>query len=312
MPAVMTINQAGLPAGVADKARTDGLATGALVTLTSVGGGTTHTFRLLWVPLGDTTAVSTLVQTGPTTWTFSPTALRYGSYRIELVVDEGLPTESRSIRIFGIRLPTSSLLIPAMNQRGDPRASLENDGAAVVSASEDNENKTTPGTPFASGNYGSWYPDLEELFNYVETLSGGGGSPNAFVLATNALNDDVLNGEKVLGGLLFLPVGSTFEWQVVCIPVGGNPGPGPYIDIRLYDMGQPNIPAVPVLRSSTANLVDGYRTIAKTLTPVAVPGVNIDEISTGQRVYELRASITGPGVPGVTSVLVLWSGIRVT
>ena len=114
--ATMKIDQAGLPAGANDKARTDGLATGALVTVTSLGTGTA-TFKLLWWPVGDTTAVATLAPTGnPKVWTFTPTASTPGSYRIQLTENQGLATQSISRLIFGIRTPVQGLLIPALNE----------------------------------------------------------------------------------------------------------------------------------------------------------------------------------------------------
>jgi|GEM_PF-2331904 len=171
MPASMRIDQAGLPVGTPGQARTDGLDTGALVTLTSVGGGTTHRFRLLWVPPEDTTAVSTLTQTGPATWTFSPTPGARGTYRIELVVDEGTPSESRQRRIFGIRLPLSGLLVPAANEGADARATLLNAGPATIDRSENNE----PFGPFASGSSWGWWKSWRDLYLYVESLVVGGG-----------------------------------------------------------------------------------------------------------------------------------------
>ena len=174
MPAIITINQAGLPAGVADQSRSDGLSTGALVTLSSVGGGVTHKFELLWVPDDDTTAVSSLTPTGtPSVWTFTPDTTVYGTYRIQLIVDEGLPTEDRSIRLFSIRTPTKNLRIPALNERADPRATLLEDGAEQIEASEDNEPEA--GGPFAGGNYGGWYRSLRELYEAAEAGGGGGG-----------------------------------------------------------------------------------------------------------------------------------------
>lgn len=173
MPASMRIDQAGLPVGTPGQARTDGLDTGALVTLTSVGGGTTHAFRLLWVPPEDTTAVPTLLQTGPTTWTFSPTPGVWGSYRVELVVDAGLSTESRQVRIFGVRLPVSGTLIPAANEAADPAATLLNAGGATIARSENNE----PFGPFVAGSSWGWWRALRDLYAYVEGLVLGAAPP---------------------------------------------------------------------------------------------------------------------------------------
>jgi len=171
----MRIDQAGLPLGSPGFARTDGLDTGALVTLTSLGSGTTHTFRLLWVPPGDVTAVASLAPTSATVWTFSPTAGQAGTYRIELVVDEGLPTEARQIRIFGVRTPVQSLLIPAANEAANPTATLLSAGSATIADSENNE--AFP--PFTSGSSWGWWRSISELVAAVEAGGGGGGSLQA-------------------------------------------------------------------------------------------------------------------------------------
>jgi hypothetical protein len=169
MPAQMRIDQAGLPLGAAGFARTDGLDTGALVTLTNVGGGLSTRFRLLWVPPEDLTAIPSLVAAGPTSWTFSPQAGCWGTYRIELIVDEGLPTESRQIRIFGVRLPSTGLLIPAANESADPNASRLNAGANVIARSENNE----AFAPFGTGSAFGWWKALRDAITQIEAGSTG-------------------------------------------------------------------------------------------------------------------------------------------
>ena len=170
MSAQMTIDQAGLPAGVAGLARTDGLDTGALVTLTATGGGST-TFRLLWVPPADVTAVASLAAVAPGVWTFSPTAGVYGTYRVELISDLGLPTEDRQTRTLAVRTTTLGLVIPAANEGADPTASLVNQGAALIAKSESNE----PFSSFLSGSPWGWWRAMAELTEAVEALGGGGG-----------------------------------------------------------------------------------------------------------------------------------------
>lgn len=192
MAASMIIDQAGLPAGTAGKARTDGLATGALVTLTSAGGGTTHRFQLLWAPTAAwATAPASLTQTTPTTWTFTPPAGVYGTYRIELIVDEGLSTEDRQIRIFGVRTPVKGLRLPALNEIASSLATLLDNGADQIAASEANENIV--GGPFAAGNYGGWYPELELAFDEIEAGGGGGsGKQTAKIIVGNSVAGDTL------------------------------------------------------------------------------------------------------------------------
>ena len=168
MPATMQIDQAGLPAGTPGFSRSDGLDTGALVTLTSTGGGSTHDFELLAVPSADGTSVASLAQTGPTTWTFSPDALVYGSWRIRLVVDAGLATESEQIRTFGVRTPTLSLRIPAWNEIASALASLAN-LSGMVQQSETNE----PSAAFPAGDPRGWFPGLEEALLALDAVVAG-------------------------------------------------------------------------------------------------------------------------------------------
>lgn len=167
MTATILIDQAGIPAGTADEARTDGLATGALVTLSSVGGALTHKFELLSVPTADGTAVASLIATGvPSVWTFSPDVATPGNYRILLITDEGLPTEDRSIRIFGIRTASLGLVIAAWNEVADPGANLENAGAQQIDRSENNE----PNVTFPGGSPEGWWPAWEEALLALDAL----------------------------------------------------------------------------------------------------------------------------------------------
>jgi len=345
MSANMTIDQAGLPAGTAGKARTDGLATGALVTLDSSGGGTTNTFRFLWVPPADTTAVASLAQIGPTNWTFTPTAAVYGTYRIELIVDEGLSTEDRQVRIFAIRTPTKALRVPALNEIASSAASLLNAGAAQIAASEDNED--VPGGPFAAGNYGGWYRELQTLFDEVE--AGGGGSaltvreqdgtptvanvteirvPNAsltdegggavsiafpggggggFLHGANNELVSILGSEVVLGGFVLDGSSGTHVLRsyLTISSLGAD------VDLLLYDRGAPGAPVAGVLRS-TINIatLSNPATATQALTTNGAPGVNVNEIFNTTRMYEIRAIINN-SVP-LDSALVYWAGLEIT
>lgn len=141
MTAVILIDQAGIPGGTPGEGRVDGLLNGETVTLTSNAPGSTNTFHLLDVPTGDDTAVASLAATGgaPTPeWEFSPKAGVYGAYRVLLIVNEGLGSESRQIRIFGVAAPFSQAVIPALNELGDPDATLLNMGPTVVANTERN------------------------------------------------------------------------------------------------------------------------------------------------------------------------------
>jgi hypothetical protein len=170
------IDQAGLTTGVSGRSRTDGLLNGALVTLTNTSGGTTL-FRLLWVAVGDTTAVASLAPNSPgsNVWTFSPTANRPGTYRIELIKDQGLPTESKRELVFRVRTAVRGIAIPALNERADPKASLLNNGPEVVEASADNATDYGDAA-LAALDYAGWLRAVHELIVIVDAITGGGGS----------------------------------------------------------------------------------------------------------------------------------------
>lgn len=164
MAAVMRIDQTGIPAGTAGEGRVDGLLNGATVTLTSTTPGSTNEFRLLDVAPGDTTAAASLTPTGggPTPeWTFTPTVDKHGGYRVELIVNEGLATESRQVRLFGIPAPFSTAVIPALNEKGDPDATLLNAGPLIAANTERNPGATVRG----------WHPWFVDITNAVEALA---------------------------------------------------------------------------------------------------------------------------------------------
>jgi len=161
--AVIRIDQYGLPPGVNGRARINGLSTGALVTLTSTDPGGTNKFQFLHVPANDNTAVATLAPTGggaTPVWTFTPTVGAWGPYRIELIVNEGLITEDRQIKIFAIPAPNTGLIPPALGERGDPLATLLNNGVDVIENTE--RNVTVLDAPSIEG-YLPFFRDLTEL-----------------------------------------------------------------------------------------------------------------------------------------------------
>lgn len=117
-----------------------------VITLNSLGDGLTHRFRFLWTPDGVTQPP--LTQLDARTYEFT-TLDADGPYRIELIVDEGLETETREIRILGVR-DAAGNLPAAYGERADAAASLQRQGSAQVAASERNEITVTypGGNPF--------------------------------------------------------------------------------------------------------------------------------------------------------------------
>lgn len=157
---LIKIDQSGLSAGQVGKSRTDGKLDGSLVTLTDSSAGATTQFRLLDVPVGDTTAVSTLAVTGnPKVWTFQPTANKPGTYYIERITDLGLPSEQRERRVFRVRT-SGGLIIPAFNEDADETASLLNQN---VADSVDNATDYTSDTALNTRAYTGWFRALHEI-----------------------------------------------------------------------------------------------------------------------------------------------------
>jgi len=130
------IDQTGLPTGTIDRSRTDGLLTGAQVTLTYFGSGTFRP-RFLWVPPGDTGSIASLAQVTAGVWTFTPSAGFPGTYRIEEIENEGKPNEARRVRLFRVRT-AAGLIIPAPNETANHLANLANATVTHVAQSEDN------------------------------------------------------------------------------------------------------------------------------------------------------------------------------
>lgn len=150
--ATITFDQATLsPPGVTDRSRTDGLINGSQVTVTVSEVGTVS---FVDVPEGDVGSVSSLVQTAPTIWKFTPTAGVYGSWLVEFQpAAEGAAAVRR---IFAVRSPNQGLRIPAFNERAGSNATIGN-GAQYVDASDDNE----------GGSYRGWARAFAELFRAV-------------------------------------------------------------------------------------------------------------------------------------------------
>lgn len=210
MTARVKIDQAGLGAGVAGKARTDGLDTGALVTLEDVSGTGASSFHLLWTPVEDIDAEASLAATGdPDVWTFTPTAGVYGSYLIELR-DDGVPVERR---IFGIRTPANQLLIPAYGERADRHASLEHDGADEIDACNQNADDF-PLSALNGRRWAGWWRSLYELYRIVE-FGLGSIADNAIALikiAQQPAKTVLANATSATGNVTALAGSAAFQY----------------------------------------------------------------------------------------------------
>ena len=110
------------------------------------------------------------------------------------------------------------------------------------------------------------------------------------------IDDLLLATEVKLGGFAFDPnlfSGSTIYLQMAATLTDAG-GSAPACTLRLYDMGAPNTPIAPILRSEVAITTTGsLRRERQVLTTSGAPGVNADEIFNTERLYEVRAELTG-------------------
>ena len=168
MSAVLQIDRPG-SAGTPGKSRED-LSYGELITLRSVGTGTTHDVFVRWTPSASITtlvAVPTLTQTSPTTWTFTtPVAgsggFPFGSYMFELVVNAGTSSESRQTLVATIPTQTHGILLPALNEKALATTNVTNLGSAGAIAGANRNNIAADGNDGVGGGagWGWWHAQV--------------------------------------------------------------------------------------------------------------------------------------------------------
>lgn len=118
------------------------------------------------------------------------------------------------------------------------------------------------------------------------------------------------NVEVVLGGFVYdgsrLP--ATGGWLRLLARLD-TPDPGAVVELRLYDLGAPGTPILPVRRATATIDGDTHGSNAAIddvpLSVVASPGVDADEIHNVRRLYELRGIIVGTAF----AAKLLWGGI---
>lgn len=169
MAASIIFNQATLePVTATPGARTDGLAGGELVTVRNASGAPCRV-ELRWVPPSDTGVVATLTQVAPDQWTFAPTPACYGSYKVWMVEAEGTSQETTDEKVFGIRLPNTGMLIPALNEVGDPTIHIGSSPTEKeLAAKLTTNNEATP----EGIRYAGWWRTFSELVMSIEELDG--------------------------------------------------------------------------------------------------------------------------------------------
>lgn len=212
MSAIIRIDQATQSNGENDTSR-DGVKN-QLVTLRSMGAGTSHSFELLAVPNDDTTAISSFTGTSATTATFMPSGT--GSYRVLLTVD-GV----RSIRIFAIRT-AQGVRIPAPNEKSDPSVVLGSEtDPAKIAASEYN----------AGGNAYGWSPTLREISEALAASGAGDAtSIKGFPIVGDPTDGDAMLFDEDEEAFVFGPAGggggSGDATSIKGFPIVGDPTDG--------------------------------------------------------------------------------------
>lgn len=206
MVASLQIDRPG-SSGTPGKSRED-LGYGELITLRSVGTGTTHAVFVRWVPSASATtlvAVPTLTQTSPTTWTFTTPAsgvggFPFGTYLFELVVNAGTSSESRQSLTASIPTQTHGLVLPAFNEKALATTNVTNLGSAGAIAGANRNNIAPNGNDGAGGGAGwGWWKTQVTLFSQADQGGGGGGGTDAQSIWTRPiLNTSAPTNNQVL------------------------------------------------------------------------------------------------------------------
>ena len=137
---------------------------------------------------------------------------------------------------------------------------------------------------------------------------------SGFVQVQGAQNEEttVVGSEVVMGGFYFNggrlgPLGA----QLRLVGRLNSATPGAQLELRLYDMGAPGTPIVPVRRATAIITTQNDIAVANLgLTTAAAPGVNLGQIHDAARLYELRLLISG-ATPGDSAKL-HWGGLALT
>jgi len=270
------LDQVGLSAGVTGRARTDGLLTAAKVTLTNTGTGTTR-FQFLHVPVGDTGSVSSLASVSPSVWEYTPTASKPGTYRIELIEDEGLPSEYREVVTFRMRTANRGLAIPAFNERASKLASLVNNGAVQIEASEDNAQDYAGS--LATLDYTGWWRVLHELMLVVDTITSNVSSGRTLVSGSQNVE---LTTFQTIGGIELLTAESALMLSSKFRVLAFTTSAADACEVRLF-----NLTTAAVVASSTLSFTN--------TTPAEL---NVDvTLPTGDNVYLVQMRLATTGIP---------------
>jgi hypothetical protein len=140
---------------------------------------------------------------------------------------------------------------------------------------------------------------------------GGGGADVGPLLFAGAVNEEVTDFSDttyVVGGIVIDPslYASAPTFRFFGVLSGSSPTNA---ELTLVDLGAPGSPAAGVVRS-TATIpgasVNQPTVVDVSLTVVAAPGVDADEVFDEERMYELRLALDGASGD---SAIVRWGGV---
>ena len=149
----------GASVGTDGESRSDAAA-GDSITVASIGSGTTHALKFWDVTAG--AAVPTLTPGAGNTWTFPiPAGVGTVTYGLELTVDAGLATEVKVRRFVAVKSANLGLRKLLYSEDGDPTGALDNNGAAVIAKSVDNE----------GANWRGWVTRYNDMIDGIDALT---------------------------------------------------------------------------------------------------------------------------------------------
>jgi len=206
MAAILKFDQAGLPAGVDNEGRED-------ISSVDAGGGAVAPVVVTVVnpPANlDTTVVSIedappganqlLVDNGDGTYDLTFDVGVYGPFRIKLLHTLLTGVTESVTKIISIASPNRGIHYPALGERGDPDASLTNNGADVIAATERNPGGSVRG-------YHGFYRRVAEILESLTAAAVQTAADTVWYI-------DPTNGDDVAGdGSQGAPLASLAEWK---------------------------------------------------------------------------------------------------
>lgn len=141
-----------------------------------------------WVPPNDEDVLATLTQVDPLdplVWQFTPTATHVqaaGTYLVHVITDASNPTRrDEALLSYVILTPNSGLVIPALNEPGNPLASLNRPDSPGAANNVPFPGPGGPLSPIETINFAGWWHMLHKLILNVDAFASGAGFDNVAV-----------------------------------------------------------------------------------------------------------------------------------